>query len=201
MKASKTGFDAPANRSSARRIPAEAGIWLFIFGDILVFTLYFFVFGFERVHDLQTYRRSQAELNVALGLFNTLLLLTSSWLVASAMLLIREGGAPRIAALKLLLAIGCGLGFVGVKVVEYAEKVTAGITLTSNDFFTFYYMFTGIHLMHVLIGLGVLICMAWYAYTNPDSARKLVHFESGASFWHMVDLLWIVLFALLYLLP
>ena len=69
----------------------------------------------------------------------------------------------------------------------------------SNDFFMYYYMLTGLHLMHVLLGLGVLIFL-WRSLYAPVSHASVRTLESGASFWHMVDLLWIVLFALLYML-
>jgi nitric oxide reductase NorE protein len=88
---------------------------------------------------------------------------------------------------------------VGVKVIEYGAKFRAGITLTSNDFFMFYFMLTGIHLLHVLIGMGVLTFLMRHTAAGVLDERRIQHLESGASFWHLVDLLWIVLFALLYL--
>jgi nitric oxide reductase NorE protein len=98
------------------------------------------------------------------------------------------------------LAFACGVGFSVVKVIEYAQKIRAGIVINSNDFYMYYYIFTGIHFLHVLIGLGVLAFMAAYASDGKFSPIKVGHMESGASFWHVVDLLWIALFALLYLL-
>jgi len=86
-----------------------------------------------------------------------------------------------------------------VKFFEYSEKIAAGFTLTTNDFFMYYFMLTGLHLMHVLLGLGVL-CYLWFSLRAAPSADSMRTLESGASFWHMVDILWIVLFALLYLL-
>ena len=87
-----------------------------------------------------------------------------------------------------------------VKFFEYQEKIDAGIMLTTNDFYMYYYMFTGLHLMHVLIGMGVLAFM-WNVTRTGDLGEKIINtLESGASFWHMVDILWIVLFALLYLM-
>ena len=96
-----------------------------------------------------------------------------------------------------------------VKIIEYSEKLSAGITITSNDFYMYYYIFTGLHFLHVLIGMGVLVFL-WYrarlAAKNSlarDTAvieKDMVLVESGASYWHMVDLLWIVLFPLLYLM-
>ena len=79
------------------------------------------------------------------------------------------------------------------------DKIHHGITLNTKDFFMYYYMFTGIHMMHVLIGMGVLAFMARYSWAGVYDARKIRNLESGASFWHVVDLLWIVIFPLIFL--
>jgi nitric oxide reductase NorE protein len=98
------------------------------------------------------------------------------------------------------LAFLCGLGFVVVKFFEYREKIIAGFTITTNDFYMYYFMLTGIHLVHVVIGMGVLAFLIMTS-RNPNLEDSHVNvLESGASFWHMVDILWIVLFALFYLL-
>jgi len=103
----------------------------------------------------------------------------------------------------------CGLGFAAVKIIEYREKITAGITLTTNDFYMYYYIFTGLHFLHVLIGMGVLVFLWFKAraavqrkgeLSDGDNEKEMMLIESGASYWHMVDLLWIVLFPLLYLM-
>jgi nitric oxide reductase NorE protein len=119
--------------------------------------------------------------------------------VATAVQAVRTG-RRRAAGLYLRVALGCGLGFCGVKILEYGEKFRAGIAINSNDFFMYYFVFTGIHLLHVLIGMSVLIFMTRVVAGEVDG-RRLGYLESGASFWHVVDLLWIALFALLYLLP
>jgi nitric oxide reductase NorE protein len=182
-----------------RQLPGEVGIWLFIFGDMLVFSLFFITFMFYRGENLALFQQSQTHLNQTLGVVNTFLMLSSSWFVAMAVQSARKN-MGRVTPLLFLCGFGCGLGFVIAKFFEYREKIRAGLTLTSNDFFMYYYMFTGIHLMHVLIGMGVLAFMARYAWSGGFDAKKIGHLESGASFWHVVDLLWIVLFALLYLI-
>jgi nitric oxide reductase NorE protein len=180
-----------------------------IFGDMLVFSVMFLSFMVARHGDRGQFHASAGHLNQTDGLINTVILLTSSWFVARAIRAARSGSG-RSAAVNFRLAILCALGFVVVKVFEYSEKIGAGIVINSNDFYMYYYVLTGIHFMHVLIGLGVLIFMARYVAAGepggglpgagaPD-ATKIGHLESGASFWHLVDLLWIALFALLYLL-
>ena len=98
----------------------------------------------------------------------------------------------------LIPAFACGAGFVVIKFFEFGEKISAGITLNTNEFFILYSMFTGIHLVHVLIGLGVLIFL-WRAATRLPDGSAITTPESGGIFWHMVDLLWILLFPLIYL--
>jgi nitric oxide reductase NorE protein len=180
-----------------------------IFGDMLVFSVMFLSFMIARREDREQFHASATHLNQTDGLINTVLLLTSSWFVARAVHAAR-GGSGRTAALNFRLAILCALGFAIVKVLEYSAKIRAGIVINTNDFYMYYYVLTGIHFMHVLIGLGVLIFMARYvgaghpAAGDPGAgaldAAKIGHLESGASFWHLVDLLWIALFGLLYLL-
>ncbi len=187
------------NKPSAgkRHVPGEEGVWVFIFGDLIVFAAFFVTYAVGRLDELDLFRESQALLDRQLGLLNTLLLLTSSWCVAQAVSAVRHKD-PR-ARLLTGGAILLGLGFVIVKFFEYSAKVEAGITLNTNSFFIYYYMFTGIHLLHVLIGLGVLA----YVFSRFNRAGQFQSgiglIEGGGVFWHLVDLLWIVLFALLYL--
>lgn len=180
-------------------MPGETGIWIIIFGDMLIFALMFGVFLFYRRADRALFESSQAHMNQTYGLINTFLMLTSSWFVAMAVQAARAH-RTRVTVLMLRLGFACGLGFAVIKVADYAQKMREGIVLNSNDFYMYYYVFTGIHFMHVLIGMGVLAFMAQYASKGNFSAVKIGHIESGASFWHLVDLLWIALFALLYLL-
>jgi nitric oxide reductase NorE protein len=85
-------------------------------------------------------------------------------------------------------------------VLEYSEKINAGINLTTNDFFMYYYIFTGLHFLHVLIGMVLLVVLGVIARRGISKPGDLAILEGGASYWHMVDVLWIVLFPLLYLM-
>ena len=181
-----------------RRMPGEEGIWVFVALDLLTFSIFFLTFLYYRGQNVVLFAASQAHLNQALGLVNTLLMLSSSWFVATALQAARRG-AGRVTPVCFMLAFLCGAGFGVVKFLEYGAKVRAGITPNTNDFYMYYYMFTGIHFMHVLIGMGVLAGLARYSWAGVSDERKIRNLESGASFWHVVDLLWIVLFALLYL--
>lgn len=182
-----------------RHMPGEAGVWIIIFGDMLMFSFMFGVFLFYRRADLTLYESSQANLNQTFGLINTIFMLSSSWFVAMAVQAAKTH-RTRTTVIMFRLGLACGVGFSVVKIAEYTQKIRAGIVINSNDFYMYYYMFTGIHFMHVIIGMVVLAFMAHYASSGEFSDIKVGHLESGASFWHVVDLLWIALFALLYLL-
>lgn len=190
---------APRASSTAGRVPGEAGVWIFILGDMVMFGLFFTVFVYYRAADVDLFATAQLSLNQTLGALNTLLLLTSSWFVVHAVEAARAGIAPRARSL-LVGGFLCGLGFMVVKYFEYGEKIRAGLTITSNDFFMYYYMLTGIHLLHVTLGMGVLAYLWQRLRGTTDIASHISALESGASFWHMVDILWIVLFALVYLM-
>ena len=179
--------------------PGELGVWIFVLGDMCIFALFFAVYLFYRTEDLPLFLQSQQTLNQNFGALNTVLLLFSSLFVALAVVDVREQAGTHAPPL-LLLGILCGLGFAVVKFFEYGEKLRAGIGISTNDFYMYYYIFTGIHFIHVLIGLILLSIMYFAARQGLTEPTAVKMFESGGIFWHMVDLLWIVLFPLLYLI-
>jgi nitric oxide reductase NorE protein len=192
-------LDAPAAVAPpVRRIPGETGTWVFLFGDMLVFGAFFATFMVERAKAPEVFDVSRKTLHLGVGLTNTLVLLTSSLLVVVALGALRSG-ASKIARSALLAALACGAIFVGLKVFEYHSLVTAGHGVGANHFYLYYFILTGVHLFHVCVGMAVLTVLL--AATRPPelSATRLAVVEGGACFWHLVDLLWIVLFPLLYL--
>jgi nitric oxide reductase NorE protein len=192
-------LDAPAAVAPpVRRIPGETGTWVFLFGDMLVFGAFFATFMVERAKAPEVFDVSRKTLHLGVGLTNTLVLLTSSLLVVVALGALRSG-ASKIARSALLAALACGAIFVGLKVFEYQSLVTAGHGVGANHFYLYYFILTGVHLFHVCVGMAVLTVLL--AATRPPelSATRLAVVEGGACFWHLVDLLWIVLFPLLYL--
>jgi nitric oxide reductase NorE protein len=180
------------------RVPGESGFWVIILGDLTAFALLFCVYTYYRGLDVDLYLESQERLNRLYGAINVALLLTSSWCVVEGIEAFRRrvtDRARRLFGAALLL----GIGFVLVKVVEYGEKVRDGIVATTNEFFMFYYVLTGIHLLHLLIGLGVLAWMRATSKSQWSAQRDIELMECGGLYWHMVDLLWVALFTLLYL--
>ena len=179
-------------------VPGEVGVWIFILGDMVVFAWFFIVFMHQRAQRANVFNEAHKSLNLTLGGLNTLLLLTGSWFVVMALHALRANN-QRTGKRLIVVAIVCGLGFVINKLLEYHEKIVTGHPHEQADFFMFYFVLTGIHLVHLLIGLAVLTLM-WRVAGKPVlGQRQFRTLEAGASFWHLVDLLWLVLFALFYL--
>lgn len=192
-----TGAGAPEGKTS-RHIPGEIGVWIFIFGDLLVFALLFGVFLYYRMDDPGLFAASQEKLTQAYGAVNTLLLLTSSLFVVTAVRATRHGIA-NLAPKLFAGAMVCGAAFAVLKVLEYSEKVSANLVPATNDFWMYFFILTGLHFFHLLIGMAVLTFCLVSSRRPAMSPSRFAFVEGGACFWHMVDLLWIVIFPLLYL--
>lgn len=197
----EAGRAEPVHASSTqrhlRRIPGEEGIWVFVLGDMAVFALFFGTILVMRGEQSAMFGHSQHALHPVLGTVNTLLLLTGSLLVARGLNGMRSGRtrASRLFAGGFL----CALAFAAVKSWEYALLVGEGYTGGTNDFFMYYFVFTGIHLAHLVIGAVILLVLAVQSRRPRLHPRQIRAAECGACYWHMVDLLWLVLFPLLYL--
>jgi nitric oxide reductase NorE protein len=184
--------------TTPRRIPGEPGVWVLLLGDLLVFALFFVTFMVERSRAPDDFDIARRTLHTGIGLINTFVLLLSSLLVVIAVGAVRSGMRP-MAGKAMLAATASGAMFVGLKCYEYASMLAAGHGAGANDFYLYYYVLTGIHLFHVCIGVGVLIAL-WIQTRRPElSSTRMAAFESGTCFWHLVDMLWIMLFPLLYL--
>ena len=203
-EAEAASADSPRNITSTepsrtdRRVPGEAGTWVFLLGDLLVFGVFFATFMVERAKAPELFDASRRTLHVGVGLTNTIVLLVSSLSVVVAIHAIRVA-ARSIAMYSLIAALVCGLTFVGLKAYEYTSLVEAGHSAGANHFYLYYFILTGLHLLHVCIGLIVLALLMTQTRRVEVSATRIAVIESGACFWHLVDLLWIVLFPLLYL--
>jgi nitric oxide reductase NorE protein len=184
--------------ATTRRMPGESGTWVFLFGDMLVFGAFFATFMVERAKAPGVFDVARKTLHIGVGLTNTLVLLTSSLCVVVALVALRSG-ARHIARSALVAAIICGGMFLFLKVFEYYSLVTAGHGAGANHFYLYYFILTGVHLFHVCVGIAVLTFLLTQTRLREISETRMAVVEGGACFWHLVDLLWIVLFALLYL--
>jgi nitric oxide reductase NorE protein len=182
---------------SSGYVPGASSMWFFILGDLLIFGVYFVCFMAYRAQDRELFLHSQQHLNQGVGAINTVVLLSSSLFVALGTEAARAGHAAL--AFRLIAgAFALGLAFPLLKLVEWIPKIMDGITPGENLFFMFYYLMTGLHLVHVLLGLVILgfVLRDLQRSTTPN----ITFVETGATYWHMVDLLWLLLFALFYLL-
>jgi nitric oxide reductase NorE protein len=182
--------DAPA---------VEDGIWIFVFADMCMFAMFFLAYLMERNAQQAMYIASQAKLDQTLGTINTLILLLSSWFVVLAVKALKKN-LQQAASVFIGLAFFCGVAFIANKIVEYSAKIQDGITILSNDFFMFYYILTGIHLAHVVGGMVVLLVLFINTRKGKYGADNISPVESGGVYWHMVDLLWVFIFPLIYFL-
>lgn len=179
-------------------LPAEIGIWIFVLGDMTIFGAFFVTFLVEARQHQPAFVLAAGELARPLGLLNTVVLLTSSLIVALALAAHRGSNVVKTRRLLLAAAV-CGGIFGVVKAFEYSLEISHAHAPGTGLFFTFYFVLTGVHLLHVLIGTGLVL--AWRSRTQRIDGwtpnRRFA--ETAAIYWHMVDLLWVVIFALLYL--
>ena len=190
---------ASSRHADEPRLRGDLAIWFIIALEMLTFGVMFVSYAFARSVDLALFNASQATLDLRAGALNTVLLLTGSWCVARAVHALRAD-ASRNGARWLAAAIACGLGFMVSKGAELGQKFAAGIDMSTNTFYMFYVMLTAFHFMHVAAAV-VLLVIVWTQARRGAYADGNMHTpETVAAFWHMVDLLWIVLFPLVYVL-
>jgi nitric oxide reductase NorE protein len=196
----------PARRPARARdgdTPGEAGLWIFILGDMTLFAAILIVFLWERRSDPAIFEESAHQLIQPIGAANTLVLVLSSYLVVRAVFAHR--GGRYLQARRLVAgAVSCAAVFAGLKAFEYYSEISSGHTPSghmqgSGTFFTFYFVLTGLHLLHVIVGTALLL--VWQAMLKRrrswTGSQKVA--EGIASYWHMVDLLWVAIFTLVYL--
>lgn len=196
-----TGYELTLQTTSRvdRRLDGDLAVWFFILAELLAFGVFFIAYAFARATHVGAFAEGQAALNRTVGMVNTVLLLTASACVVRAVRSAAEG-LKNGAGGWLLLAIACGFGFIVLKGREYVHAFAAGVTLSSSTFHMFYLSLTFFHFMHVILGVVVLMLL-WLGLRQgrygPGETNSL---ESGAAYWHMVDLVWLILFPLVYVI-
>ena len=187
------------SHNNNRLPPGDLAIWIFILAELLVFGVFFAAYAFTRMHNAALFNEFQLTLDRRAALINTLALLTSSYFVVRAVADIRQDDA-RGCRRWLLAALAMGLLFLVVKSSEYAHHFSLGINLSTNTFYMFYLSLTFFHFLHVILGMVILAAVAIKAGRGGYSAAEHTGVETGASYWHMVDLVWMVLFPLVYVM-
>jgi len=190
-------------------IASRMGMWLFLFTELLLFGGMFFLYAVYRYMNAEAFHIAAKELNTLIGCFNTAILLTSSLTMALSIIAIQKDNR-KLSIFFQLLTIVFALGFMINKYFEWTTKIHHGIfpgadVLLSKDsgeilFFGLYYVMTGLHGLHVIIGavlIGVMTRLTAKGIINKDSFVKL---EAAGLYWHLVDIIWIFLFPLFYLI-
>ena len=181
------------------RLAGDLAIWFFILAELLAFGVFFAAYAFARAKNIELFTAEQAALNRNAGAINTVLLLTASYFVVRAVQA-AEAEASRQCANWLGGAILTGFGFIVVKLSEYAAAFEHNISLSSSTFHMFYLSLTFFHFMHVILGLVILIAMWNGARQGRYRPGDMNGLETGAAYWHMVDLVWLILFPLVYVI-
>lgn len=175
------------------------GIFTFVIADMIIFAMLFVGFMVERSEQLTLFKESAAKLSVWFGVVNTLVLVTSGLCIVLAVEAAREADAKNFRR-WLLASFVVGAGFGINKIIEYHDKISNDITMLSNDFFMFYYALTGAHFLHFIAGMIALSVIGYRSLNENVNDELFPVIKSVALYWHMVDLLWIFIFPLVYLL-
>jgi len=187
--------DDPQSSSDAwgglEALPGHPLMWVLILSELVVFGAFLLTFSAARIGDPAGFANDQLHLDRVMGGINTLVLLTSGLLAVFAVRAIKKDAVLQCRAWLAGAAV-LGIVFLIVKLIEYGTKIDVGIGLETSTFFTLYYLITGFHALHVVMGLGVLgIVAIWPNLTN---------IETGTAFWHMIDMVWVLVFPVIYLL-
>ncbi|APC18743.1 cytochrome-c oxidase [Pseudomonas frederiksbergensis] len=190
---------AEARGVSRGHLPGDLAMWFFILAELSVFAILILAFAVTQALKPQMFGESRQLLNTSTGLAMTLSLLTAGLFAALAQEQIRYS-RPRHGAIFLLAALLAASVYVVLKLTEYRHLLGAGLGMEHNTFFTLYWILTGFHFLHVLLGMFILGWLAERCRRGLHNASNRSGFESGVLYWHMVDLIWVVLFPLVYVL-
>ncbi len=185
--------------ATAPRLEGDLAVWLIILAELLAFAIFFLSYAFARTRDVALFNASQQTLDLTFGGINTALLITGSWCVVRAIQAVKQD-ASDAGARWLVLALLSGSAFVVIKLTEYSAKWAAGLDLSSNTFYMFYFLLTGFHFFHVVAAMVFLTILLVKTLQGCYGSHDHHALETGGAFWHMVDLLWIVLFPLIYVM-
>jgi len=178
--------------------PGGILLWIIIFLELITFGAALIAMVFYGKQEVEIFHESRLLLNVTYGTINTIFLLTSGFFMAASVHELKLNNKQRDQK-YLLTTMLFGLLFLVLKSVEYHAKLNAGLDMGYNTFFTFYWMLTLFHVIHVLVGL-VILSSVYFGIKKENSKTKMEDVEASAAFWHMCDLIWLLLFPVIYLI-
>lgn len=182
-----------------KAIPGNPAIWVGIFSELTEFALFFVIYFLARVHYPEQFSEGPTQLHTLAGTLNTLVLLSSSYFLIKGIFALRND-RPAAAVRWLWMTVACGAAYFGIKYWEYQWNLDRGIDTNSNKFFAVYYYTTFNHLLHVGWGSGGIIWAISQIKLGNFTADNHSGLIAAACYWHMIDLAWIVIFPLLYVL-
>jgi nitric oxide reductase NorE protein len=186
------------NEKSIYYPPGGILLWILIFLELITFgaaLIAMIVYGNQAPEMFHT---SRLHLNTTIGTINTIMLITSGFFMALSVQYFKENNLKKSSLFLKLTMLG-GVLFLALKGFEYYEKIEAGLTIGYNTFFTFYWLLTLFHVIHLLVGLVILLFMQHDLNKNKNNA-KIEDVEASAAFWHMCDLIWLLIFPVIYLI-
>ena len=178
--------------------PGGILMWIIVFLELITFGMALIAMAVYSKQEPQIFHNSRLLLNTTFGAINTVFLITSGFFMVLSVQYFKENKLSKTKVYLKLTILG-GLLFLALKGLEYYQKMEAGLTIGFDTFFTFYWMLTLFHVIHVVVGLVILFSVH-IALNKKKSNLKLEDFESSATFWHMCDLIWLLLFPLIYLI-
>ena len=188
---------------------SKLGMWLFLFTEILLFGGLFLLYAVYRSLYAQEFHNAAEGLSTTLGTINTIILLTSSLTMAMSIATLRQGKKHSSLVLQ-TATILLGLAFLVNKYFEWSGHIHEGIYPDSPQllsrshgeilFYGLYYVMTGLHAIHVVIGMVVIAIMLWLTIHGSVSGKNFNKLENTGLYWHLVDVIWIYLFPLFYLI-
>lgn len=178
--------------------PGGILLWIIIVLELFTFGIALIAMVDSGNKELEVFHDSSLKLNKTFGMVNTIFLLTSGFLMAISVSELKKGNKAKFKKL-LLLTMLFGLLFLGLKSFEYYSKISEGLSIGYNTFFTYYWMLTLFHVIHVIIGL-VILASVYFGIKKEKPTTSMEDVEASAAFWHMCDLIWILLFPVIYLL-
>lgn len=188
---------------------SKIGMWLFLLTEILLFGVLFLLYSVFRSSHAREFHNAAAELSTTIGALNTFVLLTSSLTMALAVSATQKGRI-RAATVSLSLTVILGVLFLVNKYIEWSAKIQHGIypnspALETRDygeglFYSLYYVMTGLHGLHVLVGVVLLFVMTLLLRKGKIHSGDFAKLENSGLYWHLVDIIWIYLFPLFYLI-
>lgn len=187
---------------------SKLGMWLFLFTELLLFGALFLVYAVYRMNFFQPFREISLTMDVTMGTINTIVLITSSLTVAMSITALKKG-KDNLAVLLLIITVLFAFTFMVIKYFEWSEHIHHGLFPGLDEFmalpkgqgmFLFlYYFMTGLHGLHVIIGVIILAVVIRSIMLGKSTKDKYTFLENGGLYWHLVDLIWIYLFPLFYL--